>query len=293
LNASTIGTAEPVPARAGIGLRHDHHREVLATRPRVGWLEVHSENFLAGAAQRMLETLRRDYPISLHGVGLSLGTDAPLDGEHLARIKALTERIEPCLVSEHVSWSTSGGVYLNDLLPLPYTSEALDVMCRHVDVTQHALGRRILVENPSSYLTFAHSTIPECEFIAEIARRTGCGLLLDVNNVYVSACNHGFDAQRYIAALPAVAVQEIHLAGHAVKPIGDVTLRIDDHGSAVCDEVWTLYRDTVRTIGPRPTLIEWDCDIPALPVLLAEAAKADAILTESPAGTDAAHDAAA
>jgi uncharacterized protein len=269
----------PLPARSGIGLRHVHHEEVLAAPPDVAWMEVHSENFLAGApALRTLERVRRDHPISLHGVGLSLGTDGPLDREHLARIAALVERIEPSLVSEHLSWSITGGVYLNDLLPLPYTPEALEVVCRHVDEVQAALGRAILIENPSSYLSFAHSTIPESAFIGEVARRTGCGLLLDVNNVHVSACNHGFDAHAYIAALPAAAVGEIHLAGHAVKQIGEATLRIDDHGSAVAPAVWELYRHALIAVGPRPTLIEWDTDIPALPVLVAEAAKADALL---------------
>jgi uncharacterized protein len=264
---------------AGIGLRHPHHAEASASRPRVAWLEVHSENFLGGgAALQMLETLRRDYPISLHGVGLSLGTADGLERQHLDRIVALARRVEPCLVSEHVSWSVTGGVYLNDLLPLPYTPEALAVLCRNVEAMQEALGRQVLVENPSTYLQFAHSTIPEWEFIAEIARRTGCGLLLDVNNVYVSACNHGFDADAYIAALPAAAVGEIHLAGHAVKQVGETTLRIDDHGAAVDGAVWALYRRTLERIGARPTLIEWDSNIPPLATLLGEAAKAQAAL---------------
>jgi uncharacterized protein (UPF0276 family) len=271
----------PLAARAGIGLRHIHHQEVLAAPPDVGWMEVHSENFIASApALRVLERVRRDYPVSLHGVGLSLGTDGPLDREHLARIAALADRIEPCLLSEHLSWSITGGVYLNDLLPLPCTPEALDVVCRHVEEVQTALGRPILVENPSTYLTFAHSTIPEWELLAEVAWRTGCGLLLDVNNVHVSACNHGFDARAYIAALPAAAVGEIHLAGHAVKQIGAVTLRIDDHGSAVASEVWDLFAHALDLLGPRPTLIEWDSDIPPLPVLAAEAAKADTLLAK-------------
>jgi uncharacterized protein (UPF0276 family) len=265
--------------RAGIGLRHPHHAEVIASEPRAAWLEVHTENFLGGgSAPRLLETLRHDYAVSLHGVGLSLGTADGLDREHLARVAALVRRVEPCFVSEHVSWSVSGGVYLNDLLPLPYTPEALAVLCRNVDAMQEALGGKVLMENPSTYLQFTHSTIPEWEFIAELARRTGCGLLLDVNNVYVSACNHGFDAEQYIGAMPAEAVGEIHLAGHAVKEIGDVMLRIDDHGSAIDEAVWSLYRRTVERIGPRPTLIEWDCNIPPLAVLLDEAAKAQAIL---------------
>jgi uncharacterized protein (UPF0276 family) len=269
---------DPVPASAGIGLRHHHYRDLIASRPAVGWLEVHSENFFGGGKPlAYLEAARAHYPLSLHGVGLSLGTDGPLDRNHLARIRALIERVEPALVSEHVSWSIAGGVYLNDLLPLPYTEEALGVICGHVLETQDFLGRRILVENPSAYLQFTHSTIPEWEFVAEIARRTGCGLLLDVNNVYVSACNHGYDADRYIAAMPREAVQEIHLAGHAVRQIDDATLRIDDHGSAVCEAVWRLYRVALRHVGAVPTLIEWDSNVPELPVLVAEAAAADRI----------------
>lgn len=268
-------------ARAGIGLRHVHHREVMAAPPPVGWLEVHAENFLAGAAAlRVLDAVRREHPVSLHCVGLSLGSDGALDREHLGRIVALARRVEPCFVSEHLSWSVAGDVYLNDLLPLPYTAEALAVVCRHIDEVQTALGRRILVENPSTYLAFTHSTMPEWAFMAEVAARTGCGLLLDVNNVHVSACNHGFDARAYIAALPARTVAEIHLAGHAVKRIGDAVLRIDDHGSAVPAEVWDLYRHALRVIGPRPTLIEWDCNVPPLSVLVGEAAKADALLAE-------------
>jgi hypothetical protein len=198
----------------------------------------------------------------------------------LARIKALIARVEPALVSEHVSWSIAGGVYLNDLLPLPYTEEALRVVCAHVEETQDTLGRQILVENPSSYLQFAHSTIPEWEFMAAIAGRTGCGLLLDINNVYVSASNHGFDMHAYLDAMPREAVQEIHLAGHAVREIGEVVLRIDDHGSAVSDAVWQLYRAALSRLGPAPTLIEWDSNIPELEVLVAEALAADRILAD-------------
>jgi uncharacterized protein (UPF0276 family) len=281
--------ASPIPARAGIGLRHQHYRAVVENRPPVGWLEVHSENYFGGGRPlAFLEAARAHYPLSLHGVGLSLGTDGPLDRTHLARIKALIARLQPALVSEHVSWSITGGVYLNDLLPLPYTDEALQVICGHVEETQDFLGRQILVENPSSYLQFAHSTIPEREFVAEISRRTGCGLLFDVNNVYVSACNHGFDAHEYIAAMPREAVQEIHLAGHAVREIGDATLRIDDHGSAVCAAVWQLYAAALRQLGPVPTLIEWDSNVPELPVLVAEAVTADGFLAQAVEARDAA-----
>ncbi|MFO1057513.1 MAG: DUF692 domain-containing protein [Dongiaceae bacterium] len=268
-----------IPAEAGIGLRFPHHQAVRESRPRVGWLEVHSENYLGGGAPlRQLEALRRDYPVSLHGVGLSLGSAGPLDADHLRRIVALARRIEPGLVSEHLAWSVTGGVYFNDLLPLPYTEEALAVMAGHVDAVQEALGRTILVENPSTYLQFVEPAMGETEFLAALVARTGCGLLLDVNNVAVSAGNHGQDAVAYLAAVPADAVGEIHLAGHSVKDIDGVTLRIDDHGSAVAPAVWSLYETALARLGPRPTLIEWDSNIPALPVLLAEAAAAEARL---------------
>jgi uncharacterized protein (UPF0276 family) len=272
-------TPAPIPACAGIGLRFPHHQAVRDERPPVGWLEVHSENYLGGgAALRHLEALRRDYPVSLHGVGLSLGTSGPLDAGHLARIAALARQIEPGLVSEHLAWSVTGGVYFNDLLPLPLTEEALAVMAEHVDAMQEALGRAILVENPSTYLQFVQSAMSETEFLAALVERTGCGLLLDVNNVAVSAGNHGLDAAAYLAAVPADAVGEIHLAGHSVKDIDGVTLRIDDHGSAVDPAVWALYEATLARLGPRPTLIEWDSNIPELPVLLAEAQAAEARL---------------
>jgi hypothetical protein len=278
-----------IPPAAGIGLRHQHHREFLETRPSVGWIEVHSENYLGGGRPLAhLEAARAAYPLSLHGVGLSLGSADGLDQSHLARIKALIGRVEPGLVSEHVSWSVAGGVYLNDLLPLPYTEESLSVVCRNVERTQAFLARRIMVENPSTYLRFSHSTIPEWEFMAAIAERTDCGILLDVNNIHVSACNHGFDAAAYLAAVPAAAVREIHLAGHAVKRIGDATLRIDDHGSPVADAVWNLYEAAIARFGAVPTLIEWDSNIPELPVLVAEAAKADQVIARAGSAGDVA-----
>jgi uncharacterized protein len=267
-----------VPRRAGIGLRTPHYRDILSTRPDLGWVEVNSENYFCDGGQPLyfLDRIRRDYPVSLHGVGLSLGSVSPLAGDHLARLKRLVERIEPGLVSEHLSWSATGGRHLNDLLPLPYTEEALAVVCRNVAHTQEVLGRRILVENISSYLRFRHSTIPEAEFIAAVVARTGCGLLLDVNNVYVSATNHGFDPRAYLAAIPAAAVEEIHLAGHHRS--GE--LLIDTHGSRVAAPVWALYRETVRRLGPVPTLIEWDTDIPPLSVLLDEMRSADRLMEE-------------
>jgi uncharacterized protein (UPF0276 family) len=220
------------------------------------------------ALDRLLE-LRRDYPVSLHGVALSLGSAEELDRRHLHRFKALIERIEPMLVSEHLAWSAIDGTYLNDLLPLPYTEASLDLFCRHVEEAQEGLGRRLLIENPSSYLRYRYSPIPEAEFIAEIACRTGCGILCDVNNIHVSAWNFGFDPITYLDALPVDAIGEIHLAGHHAAE--DVDILIDDHGSRVAKPVWELHTAALRRFGPVPTLIEWDTNLPTLEVLLDEA----------------------
>ena len=265
---------------SGIGVREPHVAEIIASRPVVGWLEAHAENYMGGGPHvRRLEQLRRDYPISLHGVGLSLGSAGELDGRHLDRLKALVERFEPDLVSEHLSWSTADGAYLNHLLPLPYTEETLGVVCRHVDAAQDRLGRRLSIENPSSCLRFRHSPIPEAELLAEIARRTGCGLLCDVNNLFVSSRNLGFDPLAYLDALPASAVDEIHLAGHSVNDADGTPMLIDDHGSRVADAVWALYGRALARFGPVPTMIEWDTNLPELGVLLAEGAHADRLLT--------------
>ncbi|MDQ2695593.1 MAG: DUF692 domain-containing protein [Pseudomonadota bacterium] len=271
---------DPIPARAGIGLRAGHYAAVLETRPPVGWLEVHSENYFGdgGRPLHYLEQIRAHYPLSLHGVGLSIGSTDPLSTAHLDRLKGLIHRFQPALVSEHLSWSSAGGRYLNDLLPLPYTEEALEHMVARVQAVQDYLDRQILIENVSSYLQYDASTIPEWEFVAELARRAGCGLLLDVNNIYVNACNHGFDAAAYLRAIPRPAVQEIHLAGHTVKRFADAELRIDTHNQRVCADVWDLYRQAVGRLGPIPTLIEWDTDLPPLEVLVDEARRADAIL---------------
>jgi uncharacterized protein len=268
--------ASPIPAKAGIGLRFQHHQAVVDSKPDVAWMEVHTENYMGGGTPlRYLDAVRRDYPISLHGVGLSLGSAEGLDRAHLERIRQVAERIEPALMSEHIAWSVVGGTYLADLLPLPMTEEALSVVCRHVEQTQSYLKRRILVENPSTYLAFAHATIPEWEFIAAVAERTGCGILCDVNNIYVSAHNHGWDASTYLAALPGAMIGEIHLAGHSVRPLAEGgTLRIDDHGSRVIAEVWALYEEALARFGPLPTLIEWDNRVPPLDVLLDEAKQA-------------------
>jgi uncharacterized protein (UPF0276 family) len=270
-----------VPARAGIGLRAPHCREMIASRPDIGWVEVHSENYFGDGGQphRFLERIRADYPLSLHGVGLGLGSTAPLDLDHLRKLERLIGRYEPGLVSEHLCWSAAGGRHLNDLLPLAYTEEALAHVCGRIDEAQQILGRQLLIENVSTYLQFRHSTIPEWEFLAEVSRRSGSAILLDVNNIYVNAVNHGFDPLAYLEAVPTAAILEIHLAGFDASG----ACLIDTHGTPVAAEVWTLYREAVARIGPRPTLIEWDTDIPALDVLLAEASKAAGILAEADA----------
>jgi len=271
-----------IPAEAGIGLRFRHHGEVLETRPDAAWFEVHTENYMGGgSAPAVLDAIRRDYAISLHGTGLSLGSAEGLDVAHLARVREAVDRFEPVLVSEHLSFSVASGTYLADLLPLPMTEEALAVVCRNVAQAQDLLKRRILVENPSTYLRFRHSTIPEWEFLAQVAGRTGCGILCDVNNIYVSACNHGWRASSYLEALPPSAIGEIHLAGHSVRQIDAArTIRIDDHGSRVAPEVWTLYAEALARFGPVPTLIEWDTDVPPMTVLLEEAAHAGMLIEE-------------
>ena len=268
-----------IPARVGIGLRTPHLREILEQRPHIAWLEAHSENFFCpgGRPLQLLEQVRADYPLSLHGVGLSLGAvETPFFEGHLVRLKRLIDAIEPGLVSEHLSWGAIDGRHLNDLLPLPYTEEALDHVCARIDAAQTFLGRRLLIENISSYVRYRHQTIPEWEFVAAVARRTGCGLLFDINNLYVNSQNHGFDPQLYLAAMPAEAIGEIHLAGFDE---GQGCL-IDTHGKPVAEPVWALYRAALTRFGPRPTLIEWDTDIPPLAVLLDERNRAQAILEE-------------
>ncbi|PYO02330.1 MAG: hypothetical protein DMD91_04815 [Candidatus Rokuibacteriota bacterium] len=273
-------------AAAGVGLRSVHVAEVIATRPSVPWFEVHAENYMApgGPALRALERIRESYPVAVHAVGLSLGSADPLDARHLRRLRALVDRIQPVLVSDHLSWSTLGGVYVNHLLPLPYTAETLHLVCDHVAQAQDALGRRLLVENPSSYLSFRESPIPEPAFLAEVARRTGCGLLCDVNNIYVTSVNLGLDPIAYVDALPSGAIEEFHLAGHSVNDADGVTVLIDDHGARVAPEVWALYDYALSRSGPRPSLVEWDSEIPALSVLLEEARHAEALMDSSVAG---------
>jgi hypothetical protein len=272
----------PIPARAGIGLRAPHYRDVLEQRPAAGWLEVHSENYFGagGAPLHYLEQIREHYPLSLHGVGLSLGSTDHLNLAHLERLRALIARVEPALVSEHLCWSSIGGRYLNDLVPLPYTDEALCHVSARIRQAQDFLGRQLLVENVSSYLEYQDTTIPEWEFLAAVAQATGCGILLDINNIYVSAINHGFDASEYLRAIPVTAVQEMHLAGFSVNRYEDGEILIDTHSARVAAPVWSLYREAVQRFGPVPTLIEWDTDIPPLAVLLEEMHSADEILRE-------------
>ncbi|MBL6649989.1 MAG: DUF692 domain-containing protein [Reyranella sp.] len=262
---------------AGIGLRSPHLAEIEIDRPAAGFLEIHAENYLASSpALAAVERLRADYAFSVHAVGLSLGSCDGLDEEHLARVAALVKRLEPALVSDHLSWSTFGGRYFNDLLPLPYSEEALAVVVDNVQRLQDALGRRVAVENPSCYLGFAQSTLSEPAFLSELARRSGCALLLDVNNIAVTAHNLRLEARDWLS-LPGEAIVQYHLAGHAVNDADGEPILIDDHGSRVKDGVWALFGDVVRRFGPRPTLIEWDTDLPALDVLLDEAARADRI----------------
>jgi uncharacterized protein len=275
MNASS----SQLPVATGIGLRAAHHERMCGEQPDIAWLEVHTENFLGGGATpSMLDALRERYAISLHGVGLSLGSAEGLDEEHLARIAALVRRLEPAAVSDHVSWSVTGGVYFNDLLPIPYDEEALSVIARNVLRYQDAIGRPVMVENPSTYLRHAQSDRAEPQFLAELCRRSGCGLLLDVNNVFVSTQNHGDDAEDYLATIAHLPIGEIHLSGHHLRQIGNRAIRIDDHGSPVSDPVWALYERALALIGPRPTLIEWDSALPPLETLLAEAGKAQARL---------------
>jgi uncharacterized protein len=266
-------------AVAGIGLRAPHLAEIDRDRPPAGLLEIHAENYLSPSPSfDAMECVRADYRFSIHAVGLSLGSVDGLDAAHLARVAALVKQLQPDLVSDHLSWSTEGGRYFNDLLPLPYTEEALEVVVRNVGQLQEALGRQVSVENPSCYLGFVQSTMSEPEFLAELAKRSGCGLLLDANNIHVTAHNLGLDSVAWLERVPAAAITEYHLAGHAVNDVDGGTVLIDDHGSPVGDPVWRLFARCVERFGPRPTVIEWDTDIPALSVLLDEARRASTIL---------------
>jgi uncharacterized protein (UPF0276 family) len=260
----------------GVGLRAAHYEDFLARRRDAGWLEVHSENYFGagGYDLHVLRRLRADYPISVHGVGLALGSAAPETGAHVAKLKRLVESIEPALVSEHLCWGRGFGRHFNDLLPLPYTDEAVRHLSSRIDFVQQQLGRQILIENLSCYLSFRSSRLTEWEFLSAVVTESGCGLLLDVNNAYVNSVNVGLDARSFIERLPPGSVQEIHLAGHARRRVGERELLLDDHGSAVSEPVWELYEHAIRRHGAVPTLIEWDTDIPELSVLVGEAARA-------------------
>jgi uncharacterized protein (UPF0276 family) len=273
--------AYPISGLAGTSFKHEHLLAILAESEQGGFFEVHAENYMGagGPPHHALECIRRDHPISLHGVCMSIGGPQPLDRTHLARFRALVDRYEPALVSEHLAWSTHETTFFNDLLPLPYTRASLARVADHIDEAQETIGRPILLENPSTYVVFRESTMSETDFIRELVRRTGCGLLLDVNNVFVSASNHGYSALGYLADFPIEHVGEIHLAGHAEQTDdeGDLLL-IDSHDGPVADAVWKLFEIVVDRCGPIPTLVEWDSNIPEWPVLKAEAAAAQAIL---------------
>ena len=270
----------------GLGLRHRHFQEFIENKPDVAWLEVHTENFFSqhSTSSKYLAKIRQDYPISAHCVGLSIGSAVvacPVREQHLQQIKKTIGWLQPSMVSDHLSWSASDGVhYLPDLLPIPYTEEAFNVVSKNINRVQDVLQRQILVENPSSYLSFNDSTILEWDFLAELSNATGCGLLLDVNNIYVSAFNHGFDALTYLESLPVAAVKEIHLAGYSIDIIEGKEVYIDTHGQKVYDGVWQLYEKAIQRFGEVPTLIEWDTDVPKLSVLLAEKNKAEAIIVK-------------
>jgi uncharacterized protein len=272
-------TLHALDSHAGVGLKPQHYRDILDSRPRIGFFEVHAENYMGdgGPPHRYLEAIRAQYPLSVHGVGLSLGSCRPVDRAHLARLERLIDRYQPESFSEHLAWSSHGSGYFNDLLPLPYTQDTLLRLCSHIDEVQDSLGRRMLLENPATYVRFEQSTFSETDFLTEVVGRTGCALLLDVNNVFVSTANHGEDALAYLEAFPMHAVREIHLAGCS-EDSATGCLLIDDHGSSVREGVWALYQWVLGRIGPMPTLIEWDNDVPAWPALLAEAMKAQRLL---------------
>jgi uncharacterized protein len=263
----------------GLGLRREHYRQVVEESPAVDWFEVISENFMVegGNPRRVLEAVRRDHPVVLHGVSLSIGSRDPLDVGYLDRLAALADAVEPAWVSDHLCFGSAHGIYAHDLLPLPYTEATLGRVVSRVLAVQERLGRRILLENPSSYLQWRDSELTEWDFLAEVARRADCGILLDVNNVFVSAHNHGFDARAYIDAMPAERVGQIHLAGHTIEG----PLRIDTHDGHVCDEVWDLFAHTVATLGPRAAMIEWDDRVPAFETLTDELGRVAAVEREA------------
>jgi hypothetical protein len=271
-----------LPRRPGLGFKPQHFAQMMAT-DAIGFIEVHAENYMGdgGAPHAMLAALGDRHALSIHGIGLSIGSAQGLDRAHLARLRALIARYQPHSFSEHLAWSSHGAAWLNDLLPLPYTPQSLATICAHVDQVQDSLGRQMLLENPATYVTFASSTLSETDFLTELVRRTGCGLLLDINNVFVSATNHRFDARTYLDDFPLFAVGEIHLAGHDSEDLPSGPLLIDSHGAPVAAPVWALYAQVLARTGPLPTLIEWDNDLPDFATLLAEANRAQAILQDA------------
>lgn len=266
----------------GIGLRPPHYTEFLEKRPGVAWVEVHTDNYMidGGRPLHVLEAVRKHYPVSLHGVNLSLGSADELNWAYLKKLRDLIQHIEPCLISEHLSWSSLNGHYFHDLFPLPYTEEALNVMVTHLRQVQDFLGRQVLIENISSYVQFAHSTMPEPVFLTEVARQSGCGILLDINNIFVTATHLGLDARHYIESIPADLVQEIHLAGYSEITINNRITLVDSHNRPVSSDVWALYRFAIQQLGRKPTIIEWDSELPALSTLYQEAAQAEQIMKE-------------
>lgn len=282
MSLTSLTAKRPLPTQTGIGLRAEHYQDVIEQQPNIPWFEVHSENYFGqgGKPHFYLEKIRENYPLSLHGVGLSLASSDDFNQEHLKKLKQLIQRYKPFLVSEHLCWSSINNFYLNDLLPFFYNEETLEYLIQRINTVQEYLDRQILVENITCYLQFKQSTIPESEFITEIAKRTGCGILLDVNNLYVNSQNHGWDCQKYLAALPKELIQEIHLAGYSENIIGDDKVLIDSHDHPVHQGVWDLYRQTIESFGAIPTLIEWDKSIPKIQVLMREAEKANQILEQ-------------
>lgn len=279
--ATTLPTLSKLPRAGGVGLKPEHFRTILDTRPAIGFFEIHAENYMVagGPFHHYLERIRADYPLSIHGVGLSIGGAGPLDEAHLDRLAMLLDRYQPESFSEHLAWSSHNDIFFNDLLPAPYHAGTLACVCDHIDRVQERLGRRMLLENPATYVEFASSTMAEADFIAEVVRRTGCGLLLDVNNAHIACVNHHRDASAYLSALPLAAVGQIHLAGYAEDAdAAGAPLLIDSHGAPVANVVWELYDDAISLLGPQPTLIERDNDIPAFAVLAAEAWQAEAIM---------------
>lgn len=280
----TVFAPRPIPPRAGVGLKPEHYAAILAADPDIGWFEVHAENYMGagGPPHRYLTAIRERYPLSLHGVGLSIGAAKPLDKDHLQRLKALNQRYQPGLFSEHLAWSSHDAAFLADLLPVPYNAETLARVADHIDEVQDTVGRRMLLENPSTYLDFVESTMRETDFLAEVVRRTGCGLLLDVNNIHVSATNQHYDPLAYLEAFPVAHVGEIHLAGYApsTDDNGDPLL-VDAHDRPIDPVVLRLYERAIALTGPLPTLVEWDNDVPAWPALQAEADRVEAVLSRT------------